>query len=180
MHGVEGRTMRVALAADHAGFRLKEHLRAHLASRDHEVLDLGGHDLTPSDYPDHALTAALAVLEGRAERAIVVCGSGVGVTAAANKVPGIRAGMCHDHYSAHQGVEHDDMNVLALGARVVGDELAAELADAFLAARFDGVERHARRLEKLRTIEARFTARKAGGEPDPGAVAAPVGDGTHA
>jgi ribose 5-phosphate isomerase B len=159
--------MRIALAADHAGYALKERLRAHLASRGHEVLDLGAHDTAPSDYPDHALAAGLAVLDGRAERAILVCGSGVGVAAAANKVPGIRAAMCHDHYSAHQGVEHDDMNVLALGARVVGEALAAELADAFLAARFDGEERHARRVAKLRALETRFTGRAARDEPTP-------------
>jgi ribose 5-phosphate isomerase B len=159
--------MKVALAADHAGFALKERLRAYLDSRGHAVLDLGAHDAAPSDYPDHALAAGLAVLDGRAERAILICGSGVGVAAAANKLPGIRAGMCHDHYSAHQGVEHDDMNVLALGARVVGEALAAELADAFLAARFDGEERHARRVAKLRALEARFTGRTTRGEPTP-------------
>jgi ribose 5-phosphate isomerase B len=157
--------MKVALAADHAGYALKERLRAHLASRGHEVLDLGAHDTTPSDYPDHALAAGLAVLDGRAERAIVVCGSGVGVAAAANKLPGIRAALCHDHYSAHQGVEHDDMNVLALGARVVGEALAADLADAFLGARFDGEERHARRLAKIRALEARFGGSGTRGEP---------------
>src|SRR6266511_3390667 len=136
--------MRVALAADHAGYALKERLRAHLASRGHEVLDLGSHDRSPSDYPDHAEAAA---------RAVLVCGSGVGVAAAANKVPGILAGLCHDHYSAHQGVEHDAMNVLALGARVVGDALALDIADAFLAARFDGEEQHARRVAKVRALE---------------------------
>jgi transaldolase len=149
--------MRVAIAADHAGYALKERLREHLAARGHEVLDLGARDAAPSDYPDHAEAAGLAVLDGRAERAIVVCGSGVGVAAAANKLPGIVAGMCHDAYSAHQGVEHDAMNVLALGARVVADALALELADAFLAARFDGEERHRRRVAKVRALEARFT-----------------------
>jgi ribose 5-phosphate isomerase B len=148
--------MRVAVAADHAGFALKERLGAHLASRGHEVIDLGAHDASPSDYPDHAEAAGRAVLDGRAERAILVCGSGVGVSAAANKLPGIRAGLCHDHYSAHQGVEHDAMNVLALGARVVGEALALEIADAFLAARFDGAERHRRRVEKIRALEARL------------------------
>ncbi len=149
--------MRVALAADHAGFALKEALRPHLASRGHEVLDLGARDDAPSDYPDFAEAVAGALREGRADRGILACGSGVGVAAAANKVPGIRAGLCHDHYSAHQGVEHDDMNVLALGARVVGEALALEIADAFLAARFDGAERHRRRLDKLNRIEARWT-----------------------
>ncbi len=157
--------MRVAVAGDHAGFALKERLRAHLASRGHEVIDLGAHDAQPSDYPDHAEAAARAILEGRAERAILVCGSGVGVAAAANKLPGIVAGTCHDHYSAHQGVEHDAMNVLALGARVVGEALALELAEAFLAARFDGAERHARRVAKVRALEARFQGRPDRGEP---------------
>jgi ribose 5-phosphate isomerase B len=149
--------MRIAVAADHAGYALKERLRVHLQARGHEVLDLGAHDTAPSDYPDHAEAAGLAILDGRAERAIVVCGSGVGVAAAANKLPGVVAGMCHDHYSAHQGVEHDAMNVLALGARVVGDALALELADAFVAARFDGEERHRRRVAKVRALEARST-----------------------
>jgi len=156
--------MRVALAADHAGYALKERLRAYLGSRGHEVLDLGAHDETPSDYPDHAQAAGLAILDGRAERGILVCGSGVGAAVAANKIPGVRAGMCHDHYSAHQGVEHDAMNVLALGARVVGEALALEIADAFLAARFDGEERHAARLAKVRALEARFTGGRARGE----------------
>jgi ribose 5-phosphate isomerase B len=156
--------VKVAVAGDHAGFALKERLREHLASRGHEVIDLGARDASPSDYPDHAEAAARAVLEGRAERAILVCGSGVGVAAAANKVPGILAGVCHDHYSAHQGVEHDAMNVLALGARVVGEALALELADAFLAARYDGAERHARRVGKVRALEARFAGRSGRGE----------------
>lgn len=156
--------MRVALAADHAGYALKESLRVYLRSRGHEVLDLGAHDASPSDYPDHAQAAGLAILDGRAERAILVCGSGVGAAVAANKIPGVRAGMCHDHYSAHQGVEHDAMNVLALGARVVGEALALEIADAFLAARFDGEDRHARRLAKVRALEARFTREGSRGE----------------
>ncbi len=157
--------MRVAVAADHAGFALKERLKAHLASQGHEVLDLGAYDDAPSDYPDHAEAAGSAVVEGRAERAILVCGSGVGVAAAANKIPGIRAGLCHDHYSAHQGVEHDQMNVLALGARVVGDAPALEIVDAFLAARFDGEDRHARRVAKLRALEARFSKGTPPGDP---------------
>jgi len=151
--------VRVALAGDHEGFALKERLNVHLGSCGHEVLDLGSHGPSPSDYPDHAEAAARAVLDGRAERAILVCGSGVGVAAAANKFPGILAGLCHDHYSAHQGVEHDAMNVLALGARIVGDALALEIADVFLAARFDGEERHARRVAKVRALEARWDRR---------------------
>lgn len=156
--------MRVAVAADHAGYALKELLRRHLASRGHEVLDLGAHDAEPSDYPDHAEAAGRAVIDGRAERAILVCGSGVGVSAAANKIPGIRAALCHDHYSAHQGVEHDAMNVLALGARVIGDATALEIAEAFLAARFDGEERHQRRLDKIRALEERFCAARRAAE----------------
>jgi ribose 5-phosphate isomerase B len=148
--------MKVALAADHAGFTLKETLARHLRAGGHDVLDLGGHDETPSDYPDHAAAVGEALAAGNAERGIVVCGSGVGVVAAANKLPGVIAGLCHDHYSAHQGVEHDEMNVLALGARVVGEALALEIADAFVAARSDGVPRHLRRVEKLRALEARW------------------------
>ena len=154
--------MRIALAADHAGFALKERLRERLAARGEDVLDLGAHDATPSDYPDFALAVGTAVADGRAERGILTCGSGVGVVAAANKIPGVRAGLCHDHYSAHQGVEHDDMNVLALGARVVGESLAFELVDAFLGARFSGEERHLRRLAKLRAIEARYLRKDEG------------------
>jgi ribose 5-phosphate isomerase B len=148
--------MRIALAGDHAGFTLKEKVKAHLAARGVDVEDLGAYDASPSDYPDFAEAVGEAVRTGRAERGVVVCGSGVGVGAAANKIPGVRAGLCHDHYSAHQGVEHDDMNVLALGARVVGEALALEIVDAFLAARFTGEERHARRLAKVRAIEARW------------------------
>jgi ribose 5-phosphate isomerase B len=152
--------MRVALAADHAGLALKEKLRRHLAARGVEVDDLGAHDERPSDYPDFARAVGEAVASGRAARGILVCGSGVGVAVAANKIPGVRAGMCHDHYSAHQGVEHDDLNVLTLGARVVGEALALELADAFLAARFTGEDRHVRRIAKLAALEAQYLARR--------------------
>ena len=152
--------MRVALGAAHAGLALKEKLRRHLAARGVEVDDLGAHDERPSDYPDFARAVGEAVASGRAARGILVCGSGVGVAVAANKIPGVRASMCHDHYSAHQGVEHDDLNVLTLGARVVGEALALELADAFLAARFSGEDRHVRRLAKLAAIEAQYLARR--------------------
>jgi ribose 5-phosphate isomerase B len=156
--------MRVVIAADHAGFELKERLRPSIAALGHAVEDLGAHDEQPSDYPDFALAVGLALRDGRAERGLLVCGSGVGVVAAANKIPGVRAGLCHDHYSAHQGVEHDDMNVLALGARVVGFDLARELVAAFLGARFDGAERHARRVSKIVALERRFSgAAGAGG-----------------
>jgi RpiB/LacA/LacB family sugar-phosphate isomerase len=147
--------VRIALGADHAGFGLKEALKAHLETDGHEVLDLGTHSSDAVDYPDVAEAVALAVTEGRGERGLVICGSGVGASIAANKIPGVRAGLCHDTYSAHQGVEHDDMNVLVLGARVVGQELAGELVRAFLGARFSGEERHRRRLDKVRALERR-------------------------
>jgi RpiB/LacA/LacB family sugar-phosphate isomerase len=149
--------MKVAIAADHAGFELKGLLAPRLRERGHELLDLGTHDTQPVDYPDFAEAIGRALREQRAERGIIVCGSGVGVSVAANKIPGVRAGLCHDHYSAHQGVEHDDMNVLCMGARVVGAEVAVELAEAFLAARFTGEERHTRRLAKVLAMERKYS-----------------------
>lgn len=154
--------MRIALSADHAGFHLKRELTAAVEALGHTVLDLGTHSTDPVDYPDSAEAAALAIVDGRAERAIVVCGSGAGVSIAANKVPGVRAAVCHDTYSAHQAVEHDDMNLLCLGARVVGGAVAVELVTAFLGARFSGEERHRRRLDKVLAIERRFTKVPAG------------------
>ncbi len=149
--------MKFALAADHAGFQLKEDLGKDLQAMGHEVLDLGTHDPSkPSDYPDSADAAGTALVERKAERGIIVCGSGVGVCIAANKFPGVRAGVCHDTYSARQGVEHDDMNVLCLGQRIIGTELAREVVRAFAAARFSGEDRHVRRLDKLKAIEKRF------------------------
>ena len=146
-------TLRVALGADHGGFALKNELVTRLRSM-YEIVDLGAHTLDPDDdYPDFAGAVARAVASVQAERGILICGSGVGACIAANKVPGVRACLCHDTYSAHQGVEHDDMNVLCLGARVVGLELAMELVTAFLEARFSGEERHRRRLEKVLNIE---------------------------
>ncbi len=148
--------MRVAIAADHAGFPLKEALRRAVEALGHEVLDLAPRAPPPEDdYPDHALRVGEAVRAGRAERGVLVCGSGVGVAIAANKLSGVYAGVCHDTYSAHQGVEHDAMNVLALGARVVGDALAQEIVRVFLDARPSGEERHLRRVAKTRAIEAR-------------------------
>ncbi len=144
---------RVALAADHAGYPLKGKIASYLERAGFEVVDLGTHDVDPVDYPDFALAIGQALQERKAERAILICGSGVGACVAANKLKGIRAGLCHDTYSAHQGVEHDDINVLCLGARVIGEELAKELVMAFLAARFTGEERHVRRLAKIQTIE---------------------------
>lgn len=148
--------MKVAVGADHAGFDLKETVKAELARDGWQIIDLGTHSNDPVDYPDFAEAVGLALREGRAERGIVICGSGVGGSVAANRIPGVRAGLCHDTYSAHQGVEHDDMNVLVLGARVIGPELAAELVRAFVAARFSGDERHRRRLDKIRALEERY------------------------
>ncbi len=156
--------LRVALAADHGGYPLKAELLPWIRARGHEVLDLGAFALEPDDdYPDFAEAAGQALVSGRAERAIIVCGSGVGASIAANKIPGIRASLCHDTYSARQGVEHDDMNVLCLGARVVGVELARELVAAFLHATFGGEQRHRRRLEKVLAIERRALPKRKGG-----------------
>jgi len=147
--------LRVALGADHGGFSLKQELVARLRDG-YEILDLGADSYQPNDdYPDFVVAVTKAVVSGDAQRGILVCGSGVGACIAANKVPGIRAGLCHDIYSAHQGVEHDDMNVLCLGARIIGIELAVELVTAFLEARFSGEERHLRRLRKTLAIEHR-------------------------
>jgi ribose 5-phosphate isomerase B len=146
--------MRVAMAADHAGAELKAELLTRLAPLGHELIDLGGDGSDPEDdYPDFSRALALAIRDGRADRGILVCGSGVGASIAASKVPGIRAGLCHDTYSAGQGVAHDDMNILALGARVIGIETAVSCAESFLAARFSGEPRHVRRLGKIRAIE---------------------------
>ncbi|MCZ7661710.1 MAG: RpiB/LacA/LacB family sugar-phosphate isomerase [Thermoleophilia bacterium] len=150
--------MIVAIGADHGGYLLKTSVVAALQAEGHEVLDLGAFDAKPSDYPDFSLGVATAVRGGLAERGIVVCGSGVGACVAANKVPGIRAGTAHDTFSAHQGVEDDDMNVLCLGARVVGRELALELVHTFLGARFSGAERHRRRLAKVHDIEKTYSS----------------------
>src|SRR5262249_55198811 len=146
------REMKVAVGSDHAGFTLKQEVAASLRAAGHDVLDVGTDSTAPVDYPDFAEKVALAVRDGRAERAVLICGSGVGASVAACKVPGIRAAVCHDTYSAHQGVEHDDMNVLVLGGRVVGPALAHELVQAYVAARYTGEERHARRLAKVQAI----------------------------
>lgn len=146
--------MRVALGTDHAGFLLKSAVFDAIEALGSQVVDCGAYDLVPDDdYPDFAAAVARAVLEGRAERGIIVCGSGVGASVAANKFPGIRAGLCHDTFSAHQGVEDDSMNVLALGGRVVGPALVTELVSAFLRAEFSGADRHRRRLEKVKNLE---------------------------
>jgi len=145
--------MRVAVAADHGGWPLKDAVIATVRGAGHEPIDLGTNSAAPVDYPDFAAAAARAILRGDAERAIVICGSGVGAAVAANKLRGIRAGVCHDTYSAHQAVEHDDVNVLSLGARVVGSALADELVRAFLGARYTNEERHRRRLAKVKVLE---------------------------
>lgn len=145
--------MRIACAFDHAGVPLREEVLLTLAGAGHEAIDLGTHMLEPVDYPDKAVEAGRAVLSGSAERAVIVCGSGAGVAVAANKMAGIRAACAHDTYTAHQAVEHDDVNVLCLGARVVGAALAAEVVRAFAGAAFTGEERHVRRLEKVAAIE---------------------------
>ena len=149
--------MRIAIAADHAGVDLKDKVSHWLQEMGHEPVDLGTHGHAPVDYPDFAEAVSLAVRKKEADRGIVVCGSGVGACVAANKFPGIRAGLCHDTYSAHQGVEHDDINVLVLGGRVIGPEVAKEIVQAFVGAQFSGQERHQRRLEKVLAIERRFT-----------------------
>jgi RpiB/LacA/LacB family sugar-phosphate isomerase len=148
--------MKIALAADHAGFELKEIIAAYLRELKHDVLDLGTHDTKPVDYPDYAEAVGVALREGRAERGILICGSGVGASVAANKLPGIRAGLCHDMYSAHQGVEHDDMNVLVFGARVIGQELAKDLVREYLGAVYLKDERHGRRVEKIKALEKKY------------------------
>jgi RpiB/LacA/LacB family sugar-phosphate isomerase len=151
--------MRIVLGADHAGFEMKRDLVAYVRGLGYEVEDVGTTSSTePDDYPDFAEAVGTGLREGRAERGILICGSGVGVSVAANKMPGIRAAICHDTYSAHQGVEHDDMNVLVLGSRIIGQQLARELVRHFLAAKFSGEERHVRRLAKVKAIEAKFLA----------------------
>ena len=147
--------MKLVISSDHAGFPLKEEVRAYLTKAGHEVIDLGAYAPDPlDDYPDFAEKVGLAIRRGDAPRGVLICGSGVGVCVAANKIPGIRAGMCHDTYSAHQGVEHDDMNVLVLGSRVIGPMLAEECVRAFAGAKFTREERHVRRLNKVKAIEA--------------------------
>jgi RpiB/LacA/LacB family sugar-phosphate isomerase len=148
--------MRIAIAADHAGYHLKDELAARLAGKGHDVIDLGTNSAAPVDYPDSAEAVAAALTRREVDRGIIVCGSGAGVSIAANKIPGIRAAVCHDTYTAHQAVEHDDMNVLCIGARVIGSALARDIVDAFLGASFSGEERHLRRLHKVLALESRY------------------------
>ncbi len=150
--------MKIAVACDHGGFPLKETVIGAIRAAGHEALDLGTYSAESVDYPDYAEKLGRAIQNGEAKRGVLMCGSGVGASIAANKMRGVYAAICHDTYSAHQGVEHDDMNVLCMGARIIGPALAAELVNAFLAARFTGYdpgqERHARRVGKVRTLEA--------------------------
>jgi RpiB/LacA/LacB family sugar-phosphate isomerase len=149
--------LRVAIAADHAGYHLKQFIAGELRNLKYEVLDLGTQNPdVPDDYPDYADALGQALLADRADRGVLICGSGVGAAVAANKIHGIRAGLCHDHYSSHQGVEHDNMNVIVLGSRVIGVELARELVLAFLNAVFSAEERHLRRLAKVKALEDRY------------------------
>lgn len=146
--------MKIVFGSDHAGFELKQRLIVYLRDQGYQVVDVGTSNTEPVDYPDFAEAVGRALLAGRADRGILICGSGVGASVAANKLPGIRAGLCHDTYSAHQGVEHDAMNVLVLGARVIGPELARELVRAYVGAEFTGEERHRRRLDKITKLES--------------------------
>jgi ribose 5-phosphate isomerase B len=159
--------MRITIGSDHAGFDLKKVLIDHLQQSGHQIIDVGTDSTQPVDYPDFAEAVAVSLLRGDCERGIVLCGSGVGASVAANKIPGIRAGICHDSYSAHQGVEHDDMNVLVLGSRVIGTEMAKELCNNFLGARFTGEERHQRRLAKTLSIEQRYAPSAAARKKEP-------------
>ncbi|MBI5285174.1 MAG: ribose 5-phosphate isomerase B [Chloroflexi bacterium] len=152
--------MRIAVGADHGGYPLKETIVRELERLGHQVVDKGTFSEAAVDYPDFSEAVGLSIASGESERGVVLCGSGVGASVAANKIRGVRAAVCHDTYSAHQGVEHDDMNVLTLGARVIGPEVALELVRAFVSARFSGEERHLRRLNKVLAIEARFAGEK--------------------
>ncbi len=145
-----------AIGGDHAGFPLKDQIARALAESGCPIIDCGTHDETSCDYPDFALAVGEAIASGRAQRGILVCGSGVGVSVAANKIPGVRAALCHDTYSAHQGVEHDDMNVLCIGARIIGSALAMECVNSFMSATYSNEQRHARRLAKVNQIESKY------------------------
>jgi ribose 5-phosphate isomerase B len=153
--------MRITIGSDHAGFDLKKVLTDYLQKSGHQLKDVGTNDTQPVDYPDFSEAVSLSVLRGESERGILICGSGVGASVAANKIPGIRAGLCHDTYSAHQGVEHDNTNVLVLGSRIIGPELAKDLCTAYINARFTGEERHVRRLGKIQKIEERYALQSA-------------------
>ena len=148
--------MKIVIGSDHAGFQLKAAMGDLLRSLNQEVLDVGAFNENPSDYPDFAEAVGRAILDRKAERGVLICGSGVGASVAANKLTGIRAAVCHDSYSAHQGVEHDDMNILVLGSRIIGVKLAEDLVKAYLAAKFTNEDRHVRRLAKIKALESKF------------------------
>jgi RpiB/LacA/LacB family sugar-phosphate isomerase len=148
--------MKIVIGSDHAGFQLKVAMGDLLRSMNQEVLDVGAFNENPSDYPDFAEAVGRAILDRKAERGVLICGSGVGASVAANKLTGIRAAVCHDTYSAHQGVEHDDMNVLVLGSRIIGVKLAEDLVKAYLAAKFTNEDRHVRRIAKVKALESKF------------------------
>jgi RpiB/LacA/LacB family sugar-phosphate isomerase len=150
--------MKIVIGSDHAGFALKGKMGDVVRALGHDVLDVGAFNENPSDYPDFAELVGNAITDHKSERGVLVCGSGVGVSVAANKIRGIRAAVCHDTYSAHQGVEHDDMNVLVLGSRIVGEKLAEELVKSFLSAQFTNEARHVRRLNKVKALESRMFA----------------------
>jgi len=153
--------MRIVIGSDHRGYELKKALLGILSELGHEYEDVGTHSSAAADYPVYAEAVGKALREGRADRGILICGSGVGASVAANKIPGVRAAICHDTYSARQGVEHDDMNVLVMGSRIVGDALARELVVAFLGAEFSGESRHQKRLDQVRDLEVRYAAETA-------------------
>jgi len=153
-HGKPRLVMKIAIGGDHAGYALKDELIPLIEAAGHEVIDMGAHSAEPSDYPDFARSVGGAVRDGRAERGILVCGSGAGVTVAANKIHGVRATLAHDVYTAHQGVEHDDINIITMGARIIGPAIAKEVVTAFLNAKFSNEERHVRRVGKVLEIEA--------------------------
>ena len=148
--------MRIVLGSDHAGFEMKQQILEFVRGLGYEVLDVGTNSPSPSDYPDFAEALAVAIRNKQADRGILICGSGVGASVAANKIPGIRAAVCHDCYSAHQGVEHDDMNILVLGSRVIAVNLARDLVRQFLDAHFSGEERHLRRIGKVKQLETKY------------------------
>jgi len=148
--------MKIVIGSDHAGFQLKNAMGDLIRSLGHAVLDVGAFNENPSDYPDYAEAVGHAILDGKAERGVLICGSGIGASVAANKIVGIRAGICHDSYSGHQGVEHDNMNVLVMGSRVIGEKLAEDVVRAFLPAKFTNEERHARRLAKVHALEEKM------------------------
>lgn len=152
--------MRIVIGSDHAGLSLKEEIKTFLKDQGYDVIDIGTNGNEPVDYPDYAERVGIAILEKRAERGILICGSGVGASVAANKIPGIRAAVCHETYTARQGVEHDALNVIVVGSRVIGSESVKDVVRSFLSARFSGLERYVRRLEKVQALERRYGNRE--------------------